>query len=85
MTAACPGVSVLACSRGQSSLYVEVLDGSIDAVVFVDAGDVPVHDLGDGVLMSAIHLLEPRNCDLKQVAIHGGIRRCGRRRDLCVE
>ena len=62
---------IFACGRGEGSGCIDILHGAIDPVVLRDTRHVPLHYLGDGVFVVAIHLLELRDSDLEQVAVHG--------------
>ncbi len=64
---------VLAGSRGESSLLIHVLHGAIDPVVPGNPRHVPLHHLRDGVLVAAIKLLQLRDGDLHEIAIHGSL------------
>ncbi len=65
----------------QCSRFIDILKCAVDAVVSPDAIQVPVHDLGDGVLVIAVEGFELRNADFEQIAIHCCLRICSRGRD----
>jgi hypothetical protein len=67
--AARSGIPIFTRCGCESTRGIQVLHGAINVVVFFDPGDVPAHDLRDGVLVSGIEPFQPRDCDLAQVAI----------------
>ena len=75
---------VLTCRLGQRLVAEHRLDRAVDAVVAVDAGEVPLHDLRDGVRPGVVEAMQRRHRDVEQVAVDvGGGRDCrslGRRR-----
>src|SRR6266702_4270330 len=66
------GLGVFAGGGGEGSFEVKVFYRAVDGVVFVNAVDVPVHDLGDGVFVGGIQMLKLGDCYLKEVTIDGG-------------
>jgi hypothetical protein len=67
----------------QRSLRVQILNGAVDAVVFVNARQMPRDDLRNGVPVIPIELLQLRNRYFEQVAIHCRVLRRGRSCRLC--
>src|SRR4029077_13005280 len=67
-----PRIGVLA-RRGRASLLGEyLLDGAIDAVVAMNAVEVPIDDLRDRVAVLRVVTMQLGNRDFQQVPVHHG-------------
>ena len=81
--AALRGLGVLARGLGERLAPEHRLDRAVDAVVAIDAIEVPLHDLRDGVLLVRVEPMQLRHRDVQQVAVDRGLRRqLGRTRAL---
>ena len=65
---------VVRCGEGQSAINIEVLHGTVYAVVASDAAQVPLNHLRDAVPMRGIDIFELRNCDFRKIAVHADLR-----------
>jgi len=64
---------VFARGRCKRSFCRDGLDSSIDAVIALDAIEVPLNHLHDGIAMFAIQRMQPIDSNVDEIAVHRGM------------
>ena len=63
------GFGVFTCGGGHGSFAVDGLDGAVDAVVAVNAGEMPLDDLRDCVCVDTIKVVQAGDRDFHEIVI----------------